>query len=292
MAAQTGLFVQQLADGSGTTAKGARQALAGLLAKNSDGTVRVGVLADGLGAVVTGAAGMTYNIRKHVAVTKVSEANGPTLVANDGSVSVSTDPAPGTNSRIDVIWVQQRHLVVDGGSDAVNTPVFGVAKGPTAAVPAVPSIPAGATELARVTVTAGTTATSGLTFTQGPWTVANGGSLPGADGKIDTDWIAPTLTTTGTPWVNFGSPRATAGYRRKNGVVHLKGMVANGTASVIFTLPPGFRPAATDRWDVPASGGTASIEIGSAGDVVVAVYKGGGDPSAVSLAPISFVAEL
>lgn len=177
MAAQTGTFVQQLADGSGATAKGARLAQAGILAKAADGTVRVGVLFDGQGAVVTGAAGMTYNVRKHVAVTKVSEANGPTLVPNDGSVSVSTDPAPGSNSRIDVIWVQQRHLVVDGGSDTVNTPVFGVAKGATAAVPVAPSIPTGALELARVTVSSGTTATSGLTFTQGPVTSPTGAAV-------------------------------------------------------------------------------------------------------------------
>lgn len=174
MAAQTGLYVQQMPepDGSGATAKGSRLAIAGLIAKNSDGTVRVGVLADGQGPVVTGNAGMTYTIRKHVAVTKTSEANGPTLVPNDGNVTVTTDPAPGSNSRIDIIWVQQRHLAVDGGSDVVNTPLFGVAKGAVSATPSAPTglMPTGALELARTTVAAGTVATSGLTITQGPMT--------------------------------------------------------------------------------------------------------------------------
>lgn len=176
MTAQTGLYVQNLADGSGATARGSRLAMGGLLAKNTDGTVKVGVLADGQGPVVTGTSGMSYNIRTHVAVTKMSDANGATLVPNYGTVNVATDPAPGSNSRIDIIYVLQRHLTVDGGSDVVNTPIFGVAKGNAASSPQPPSIPTGALELARVPVTVNTTATSGLTFTQGAITTANAGS--------------------------------------------------------------------------------------------------------------------
>lgn len=190
MTAQTGTYVQQLADGSGASARGARLAQAGLLAKNADGTVRVGVLADGQGPVVTGNAGMSYTIRKHVAVTKTSEANGPTLVPNDGNVTVTTDPAPAANSRIDIVWVQQRHLAVDGGADTVNTPLFGVAVGEPGAAPGAPTnlLPTGALELARTTVTAGTVATSGLVFIQAPWTVATGGTLPGPDGVVGGSW--------------------------------------------------------------------------------------------------------
>lgn len=178
MTHHTGSWVARDSGGNGTTAQGSRLAQAGLLAKNADGTVRTGVLADGLGPVVTGAAGMSYSIRAHVAVTKMSDANGPTLVPNDSAVSVSTDPAPGSNSRIDVIWVRQRHVTGDGGSESSVAPEFGVAKGASNASPSAPPLPTGAVELARATVTAGTTATSGLTFTQGRWTVANGAPVP------------------------------------------------------------------------------------------------------------------
>lgn len=197
VAAQAGLFVARDAGGNGTTAKGARLALAGLLAKNSDGTVKVGVLADGQGPVVTGAAGMSYNVRKHVAVTKASEANGPVLVPNDGTVSVTTDPAPGSNSRIDVIYVLQPLVTGDGGSSSSVAPIIDVAKGAVAASPSVPAIPSGALELARVTVPSGTTATSGLTFTQGPFTYPGG--VPSVRGSVGS----------AAPGINFTAPVTT-----------------------------------------------------------------------------------
>jgi hypothetical protein len=158
-----------------------------LLAKNSDGTVKVGVLADGQGAVVTGAAGMSYNVRKHVAVTKASEANGPVLVPNDGVVSVTTDPAPGSNSRWDVIYILQPLVTGDGGSSTSVAPIIDVAKGTASATPSVPSIPTGALELARVPVPAGTVATSALTFTQGATTGVYTGS--------DTGWVTVSLVS-------------------------------------------------------------------------------------------------
>lgn len=173
MTALPGTWVARDAGGNGTTTRASRLAQAGLIVHNADGTVRTGVLADGLGPVVTGAAGMSYNIRKHVAVCKMSETNGVVLVPNDGDVSVSTDPAPGSNSRIDVIYVLQNHVTGDGATGTSNAAVFGVTKGSTSATPPVPAIPTGATELARVTVPSGTVATSGLTFTQGQITTAN-----------------------------------------------------------------------------------------------------------------------
>lgn len=186
MTVQAGLFVARDAGGNGTTPKGARTALAGLLAKNADGTVRTGVLMDGLGPVVTGAAGMSYSIRKHVAVTKATEANGPVLVPNDGVVSVSTTAAPGSNSRIDIIYVWQRLVTGDGGSETTNAPVIGVVQGSASASPVAPAPPTGALELARVTVPAGTVATSGLTFTQGAFTAATSTVQSGVTSAVHT----------------------------------------------------------------------------------------------------------
>lgn len=289
MTAHVGLFVQQLADGSGATAKDARNAIAGLLAKNADGTVRVGVLADSQGPVVTGAAGMTYNIRKHVAVTKMSEANGPTLVPNDGSVSVTTDPAPGSNSRIDVIYVQQRHLAVDGGSDTVNTPIFGVAKGTASATPVVPVIPTGALELARATVTAGTTATSGLTITQGQWTTVAGATLPNSAGLVNVDWADFNL---GNFWVANGAPYGTPAFCMREGVVYFRGVMKGGGLGAFnnVALPLGMRPPADQQFSVISNVGHARIDVQATGSVVVQYYIGAGSNSYVSLDQIFFVA--
>lgn len=45
-------------------------------------------------------------------------------------------------------------------------------------------------------------------------------------------------------WVNYGAPYPPARFKMVNGEVWLDGLVKSGTvAGVIFTLPPGFRPA-------------------------------------------------
>lgn len=223
MTALPGLFVARDAGGNGTTPTAARQALAGLLAKNPDGTVRTGVLADGLGPVVTGTSGMSYSVRRHVAVAKAAEINGPVLVPNDGPVAVSTTPAPGSNSRIDVIYVQQRFVQGDGGSESTNQPVIGVAQGATSATPSAPSIPSGAVELARATVTAGTQATSGLTITQGQVTWANSGQM----------YSDPTVPTVGGQATGPGG----APIIRK---IHYHEESTNSTGAIVRTFPTAF----------------------------------------------------
>jgi len=54
-------------------------------------------------------------------------------------------------------------------------------------------------------------------------------------------WIAPTLLNS---WVNYGSAFSIAGYYKdSNGIVHLRGLVKNGSnTTVIFQLPAGYRP--------------------------------------------------
>jgi hypothetical protein len=54
-------------------------------------------------------------------------------------------------------------------------------------------------------------------------------------------WIDATLDT---GWYNYGSPVATAGYRKdSHGVVWLKGgVVADPGYTTVFTLPTGYRP--------------------------------------------------
>lgn len=62
---------------------------------------------------------------------------------------------------------------------------------------------------------------------------------------FDTAWITPTFTNS---WVNYGAGYNDAGYRKDaEGWVHLRGLVKNGTdGASIFTLPVGYRPAATE----------------------------------------------
>ncbi len=61
---------------------------------------------------------------------------------------------------------------------------------------------------------------------------------------IDETYIAPTLLNS---WVNYGSGFSDTGYYKDSaGVVHIKGMVKNGTTTggtAIFTLPVGYRPS-------------------------------------------------
>ena len=62
----------------------------------------------------------------------------------------------------------------------------------------------------------------------------------------DTGWIAPSLQN---GWVNYspasGGDYAQAGYRKRNGLVYIKGLIKSGTiatSTLIFTLPTGYKP--------------------------------------------------
>ncbi len=223
MAGQVGLFVARDGSNNGTTPKGARLALGGLLSGNGAYPldVRTGVLVDAGGVVVSGLGSMSYFVRAFCAVTAASASNGPTVVANDSSVVVATTAAPGSNSRIDVIWVRQHHVAGDGATDPDVTCEIGVTNGTAAAVPAVPAIPTGALSLAQVTVPSGTVATNTLTFTRTfKWTAANGSVIPMTtterdalsgvyNGRVIFNETTSTLQTyiSGT-WVSAGGGQA------------------------------------------------------------------------------------
>lgn len=99
-------------------------------------------------------------------------------------------------------------------------------------------------------------------------------------------WVAPTFQNS---WVNYGSPWATAAYYKDAvGVVHLRGLVKNGTSmSTIFTLPAGYRPQASIRFAVDSSGAFGSVYVQNDGQVVMAV----GSTSFIDLATVSFRAD-
>lgn len=174
--------------GLGTTGDGAgvvtpldhKLAQAGLIAKVGAGSnlIRPGLFYDGVSNIVTGTAGMSYNVAAFTCVTTRGAAAGAVLLTNDGTVNVVTTAAPGSNSRIDSVYLWPREFSLDGVD---STPVIGVVQGTAAVSPVAPSLAAfpGAIELARITVPAGVTATnSGTTITQmAPFTTLQGGVL-------------------------------------------------------------------------------------------------------------------
>lgn len=101
-------------------------------------------------------------------------------------------------------------------------------------------------------------------------------------------WVAPTLLNS---WVNFGGTYDVTGYFKDSfGIVHIKGFVKSGTAnSIMFYLPPNYRPAGTQVFSVPTSGGGGDIygtlSIGT--DGAVKQYSVGGQVW-VSLDGVSF----
>lgn len=166
----------------------------------------VGVLPGSASPLVTGTSGWTYAVGKAGFVTSRGESDGVHLFGNDGLVNVGTTGAgstvpvaPGAGlSRIDIIWV--RHPAAGENADTTSEPVFGVASGTAASSPVAPTIPTGALEIGRNTMTsaATSTASTGNSITQsapyatlrglpGPWrplvlasgwTVAYAGAVP------------------------------------------------------------------------------------------------------------------
>lgn len=80
---------------------------------------------------------------------------------------------------------------------------------------------------------------------------------------------APGEPAFGASWMNAGSGFQAAGfYRDAEGVVHLRGSLALGKVMTIFTLPIGYRPAATEEFNAALNtAGNALIFVTAAGDV-------------------------
>jgi hypothetical protein len=110
-----------------------------------------------------------------------------------------------------------------------------------------------------------------------------GGGDPGA-------WQTPTLLNS---WVDFGNPYGPTAYRKDlNGVVHLRGVIKDGTTTggtVVFTLPAGFRPGANlEEIFVATTNPQNSAEVVVEADGDVAIY--GASATYISLSGITFVA--
>lgn len=282
-----------------------RRTTLGLFVRNTDGTARAGVLPAHANPLVVGRSSMGYDVGAFNAVTARTAA-GAEQIANDGSVTVATTAAPGSNSRIDVIYVHARFQVL---GDSANDVVFGVAQGTAAVSPTKPTIPPGALELATASIpsTATTTLSSGVVITQTfPYTAAAGGVVwfrnatdmaawTPADGAAayridtaeiyqrrggawkfasgDTGWVQIPLSNSWTNSTNTAYQGAEA--CKINGTVHVAGLVQNSSSInanpgvQIGTLPVGMRPKAYLIFTVWANGAGRPIEIGPDGRIVV-----------------------
>jgi hypothetical protein len=148
---------------------------------------RLGVLVGpGTTALVTGTSAtgtMTVGIAAHTVVSSRSTGDGaylgPTLEA---ATTVNIAAAPGSNSRIDVVYAKQNDTGSTVSPDTGTTqPLYGVVTGTALVSPTKPPIPVGAVELATVQVAVGATSTNGagVTITNTiPQTVARGGIHP------------------------------------------------------------------------------------------------------------------
>jgi len=131
--------------------------------------------------------------------------------------------------------------------------------------------------------------TTPTTLPQAGHAVYSGGAWHLLAYLADSGWTSPAL---GGSWATFGAPYATPGYRLYNGRTELRGLIAGGNTGVaVFTLPVGMRPAFNKVLSVFSGTGTARLDIGSNGTVIVTTYQAGGSNTAVSLENISFIAE-
>lgn len=163
-------------DPSGLPIADTRRVLGGLIVRDRAGVPRLGILPRNTTPLVTATSTMAYSVAAFEAVTSRTGA-GVELVVNDGAVTVPTTASPSANSRIDVVWVRARF---SASGDTSDGPEFGVTQGPVGATPVKPAIPAGALELATITIpsTAVATNSSGVVFAQtAQYTALNGGSI-------------------------------------------------------------------------------------------------------------------
>ena len=148
----------------------------GPLVKDSAGKPRSGVFYAGNASLVSGKANMSYDVAPFEAAICRARTKGTSFPTNDAVVNVTTTAAPGSNSRIDIIYFQQKEI---SEGDASTAAVVGVVQGVAASSPVPPALPGGAIELARAVVAAGITATTSATITQtAPFTAPLGSAVP------------------------------------------------------------------------------------------------------------------
>lgn len=155
---------------------------AGLVASNTDGSARTGVLGYLPSIVSTNGdtSPMSLSVAPAPFIVSKGLADGITRPTNDGVTKVPIAAAPGTagTSRYDVLWVKHND---DTTGDANALPIFGVTSGAAASSPTEPALAAGQERLGALRIYSGTTSTSGggNVFTNNyKMTAAEGAAVP------------------------------------------------------------------------------------------------------------------
>ena len=224
----------------GTTAEEGRKAFAGLF-------TNPGVLPGGSSPLVEGDSTMAYKVHSAVWVTSRGAGDGVHLWGNDGAVLVGeggvggTVPvAPGSGlSRIDVIYAL--HPSADENGDTDSVPVVAVAVGTAASSPVAPSIPAGALEIGRNTMTSAATDTAGAgnTITQ----TAAMARLVGSVGLVAEGRNAGQVQATTSPTVMASTTVAVRAGRSYRLTAQVEGIQVTDPATVrvwLFTNVAGY----------------------------------------------------
>ena len=175
----------------------------------------------------------------------IKDAGGTSRIAIPDNSTLDLRDAGGT-SRLSIIDNGRLDLKEDNGSVALSIATNGnVGIGTTS-----PS--------AKLTVTGGTT------------------------NLQQENWRIPTLLNS---WQNYGGSFNRIGYfKDSQGIVHLKGLVRNGTSNLIFNLPSGYRPSGTEIYVVIAGNAIGRVDINSSG----AVSRVVGSATYISLDSITF----
>lgn len=92
------------------------------------------------------------------------------------------------------------------------------------------------------------------------------------EAAADAPLVPPSWTsvTFQNSWTDYGAPFQTARYCKFNGVVYVEGLIKSGTIGLAaFTLPVGYRPAATVRFSQISGGAaTGAADVTAAGEVI------------------------
>lgn len=269
----------------------ARKAFSGLVETDTGGTPRTGVFPAHSGPLVTARADMQLDVALFQAVA--NQFGGAIFFANDGSRQLDAAlVSPGAGTNFYVVYAKQNESTAPG-TDANNNLVLTAALSTTSFAVARASLPAGAVELATVQMPTGKTGTNNAGVTILPtfnYTAAEGGTVwvrnstelaawTPANGSVAYQMDTSTLyLRQGGAWVSFTdiddtgwvstSPSAnwtlTANvfYRKKNGIVFLKGIIARTTGTDnIITIPAGFRPGENAAFAVASTSATASVRV-------------------------------
>lgn len=92
--------------------------------------------------------------------------------------------------------------------------------------------------------------------------------------QCTTAGAAWTNVTFNTGWGNTGGGNQTCQYKKFGDIVFIRGLASrsSGAETIIFTLPSGFRPPASDRFPcLTDAGGPASVTIDTGGNVAYLV---------------------